>query len=317
MSVTALRGGVHVLRAVSRLRRSSAPVSSVELSVLEALADRSDACGRCWPSIATIAADVRITDRTARRAVRRLESLGLVAVAATFDDRGSQRATTYTILVARLLAAADAHPRARRGSPPPDRMSASPPDMPSSAPGQQSSRAPDMVTGAPGSCVRRSSPAEDPHRSTPEEGELAHGGVPIEGGAERRSPVSLDEPLPPRFRKRAEAIIGRAGARSVVDVTLSWLKYVAWCVEQARPLSEPRWACWVADDCKRGLAGAEPAVEPSFYQEGRVPGPDEEFGDATSTPTERVRKVTLPTEAELAMRRGPLDALRNLRAGVA
>lgn len=47
-------------------------------SVYMYLRDRADASGICWPSINTIAADLKLSRRTVQRALNDLERAGLV-----------------------------------------------------------------------------------------------------------------------------------------------------------------------------------------------------------------------------------------------
>lgn len=54
------------------------PVQGPAKPVLLVLATYANAEGRCWPSLARIAAQSGVSERTARRALRRLEALGAI-----------------------------------------------------------------------------------------------------------------------------------------------------------------------------------------------------------------------------------------------
>lgn len=82
--------------------------------------------------------------------------------------------------------------------------------------------------------------ADAPDESPPPEPlTLTHGHVP-----------SLDEPLPDALRDRAAGLVLAAGELGF-EVLGSWGNYVAWCVEQGKPVTEARWTRWVRDDLKR------------------------------------------------------------------
>lgn len=63
------------------------------------------------------------------------------------------------------------------------------------------------------------------------------------------TPPALDEPLPARYRLIADGIAMNTGAE--LDVDAAWTRYVAWCVEAHRPISEARWQRWVSDDASK------------------------------------------------------------------
>ena len=61
------------------------------------LRDRSDAEGKCWPGIKTIAADLKLSRRTVQRALSDLERLGYVRRDDRFRDNGSRTSNLYTV----------------------------------------------------------------------------------------------------------------------------------------------------------------------------------------------------------------------------
>lgn len=58
------------------------PEDKAELIVLLALADFSDDAGNCWPSMASIGRKARMTERNARRVIRKLEADGYLQTVA-------------------------------------------------------------------------------------------------------------------------------------------------------------------------------------------------------------------------------------------
>ena len=72
----------------------AADVRGNDLLVLLALADWANEAGRCWPSVARLAAKARVGERTAQYSVRRLAARGYVGV-----ERGGGRryANHYTV----------------------------------------------------------------------------------------------------------------------------------------------------------------------------------------------------------------------------
>ena len=70
------------------------PQEATELLVLLAMADIADDEGLCWPSIARIARKCRMSDRNARRIIRRLEDGGWLL---TREQRGRNQTNRYTI----------------------------------------------------------------------------------------------------------------------------------------------------------------------------------------------------------------------------
>lgn len=90
-------------------------VPAPERFTLLALADRADEDGRCWPSIATLAAKCRTRDRTIQRHLSSLREIGVLSIHQRFNNSSS-----YVINVARLraMAAADDVVEERAGGEP-------------------------------------------------------------------------------------------------------------------------------------------------------------------------------------------------------
>ena len=78
------------------LRRGS-PVKGNRLLVLIYLRSRANKSDRCWPSIETIAEDLGLGSRTAKRALADLESLGLILRLRDRSDSGQWERTVYQV----------------------------------------------------------------------------------------------------------------------------------------------------------------------------------------------------------------------------
>lgn len=61
------------------------------------LRDRSDAENKCWPGINTIAADLRLSRSTVKRAIADLEKAGYLQKDHRFRENGSLTSNLYTI----------------------------------------------------------------------------------------------------------------------------------------------------------------------------------------------------------------------------
>ena len=62
------------------------------------LRDRSDAEGKCWPGIKTIAADLGLSRSTVKRALSDLERSGYLERTSRFRENGSHTSNLYTLL---------------------------------------------------------------------------------------------------------------------------------------------------------------------------------------------------------------------------
>ena len=61
------------------------------------LRDRSDAEGKCWPGIKTIAADLKLSRSTVKRALSDLEKHGYLEKEHRFRENGSYTSNLYTV----------------------------------------------------------------------------------------------------------------------------------------------------------------------------------------------------------------------------
>ena len=62
------------------------------------LRDRADAEGKCWPGINTIAADLKLSRSTVKRALADLERAGYLKRTHRFRENGSYTSNLYTVL---------------------------------------------------------------------------------------------------------------------------------------------------------------------------------------------------------------------------
>ena len=61
------------------------------------LRDRADAEGKCWPGVKRIAADLRLSRRTAQRALSDLESAGYIRRDERYRENGSRTSNLYSL----------------------------------------------------------------------------------------------------------------------------------------------------------------------------------------------------------------------------
>lgn len=74
-------------------------VDRSEQSVLHALAHRMNAAGEAWPSLATLAADAKLSRRGLTKVLGRLERKRLLERTREFRANGSNAATRYRLLL--------------------------------------------------------------------------------------------------------------------------------------------------------------------------------------------------------------------------
>ncbi len=68
------------------------------MTVYMYLKDRSDAQGKCWPGIRTIAADLKLSRSTIKRTLNELTARGYLVKEARHRPNGSSTSTLYTVL---------------------------------------------------------------------------------------------------------------------------------------------------------------------------------------------------------------------------
>ena len=77
------------------LYRSELPHRAV--SVYTYLSDRANKDGECWPSIPTIARELKLSQSTVRRALRDLRKAGLLTTEQRLRDNGGKSSLLYTL----------------------------------------------------------------------------------------------------------------------------------------------------------------------------------------------------------------------------
>ena len=75
----------------------SSNVSSKAVAVFLYLLDHANKQGECWPSIPTIAEDLKISESTVRRAVKELKKAGLLTTEQRFRQNGGKSSLCYKI----------------------------------------------------------------------------------------------------------------------------------------------------------------------------------------------------------------------------
>ena len=77
------------------LYRSELPHRAV--SVYTYLSDRANKDGECWPSIPTIARELKLSQSTVRRALHDLRKAGLLTTEQRLRDNGGKSSLLYTL----------------------------------------------------------------------------------------------------------------------------------------------------------------------------------------------------------------------------
>lgn len=84
------------MRNFTELYRMDLPHRAI--SVYRYLADCANKDGICWPSIPTIAKDLKISESTTRRALNDLRKVGLVKTKRRYRENGGNSSLLYTLL---------------------------------------------------------------------------------------------------------------------------------------------------------------------------------------------------------------------------
>ena len=69
------------------------------ICVYRYLADRANNDGICWPSIPTIAKDLKLSESTTRRALKDLSNAGLVKTEQRYRENGGNSSLLYQVLL--------------------------------------------------------------------------------------------------------------------------------------------------------------------------------------------------------------------------
>ena len=67
------------------------------IAVYTYLYDRANKNGECWPSVKTIAGDIKLSPATVRRAIKDLRKSGLIETQQRFRKQGGKSSLLYII----------------------------------------------------------------------------------------------------------------------------------------------------------------------------------------------------------------------------
>lgn len=67
------------------------------IAVYTYLCDRANKNGECWPSVKTIAGDIKLSPATVRRAIKDLKKFGLIETKQRYRCNGSKSSLLYII----------------------------------------------------------------------------------------------------------------------------------------------------------------------------------------------------------------------------
>ena len=68
------------------------------VAVYTYLYDRANTYGECWPSVNTIAGDIKLSPATVRRAVKDLRKAGLLTTAQRYREKGGKRSLLFRLV---------------------------------------------------------------------------------------------------------------------------------------------------------------------------------------------------------------------------
>lgn len=69
------------------------------VAVYTYLYDRANKNGECWPSVNTIAGDVKLSPATVRRAIKDLKKSGLLETQQRFREKGGKSSLHFKLLI--------------------------------------------------------------------------------------------------------------------------------------------------------------------------------------------------------------------------
>lgn len=67
------------------------------VAVYTYLYDRANKDGECWPSVKTIASDIKLSPATVRRAIKDLKKAGLIETEQRYREKGGKSSLLYTL----------------------------------------------------------------------------------------------------------------------------------------------------------------------------------------------------------------------------
>ena len=68
------------------------------VAVYTYLYDRADKKGECWPSVNTIAGDIKLSPATVRRAIKDLKKSGLIENKQSYCEQGGKSSLLFKII---------------------------------------------------------------------------------------------------------------------------------------------------------------------------------------------------------------------------
>lgn len=69
------------------------------VAVYTYLYDRANKNGECWPSVKTIAGDIKLSPATVRRAIKDLKKVGLIETKQRYREKGGKTSLLYKIRI--------------------------------------------------------------------------------------------------------------------------------------------------------------------------------------------------------------------------
>lgn len=72
------------------------------VSVYIYLYDRADKNGECWPSVKTIAGDIKLSPATVRRAIKDLRKAGLLETEQLYREKGGKSSLLFKLNIPHL-----------------------------------------------------------------------------------------------------------------------------------------------------------------------------------------------------------------------
>ena len=85
------------MRRLDFLYRSELPHRAVSVYIY--LSDRANKDGECWPAIPTIAAELKLSQSTIRRALHDLRNAGLIETEQRFRTKGGKSSLLYKLRI--------------------------------------------------------------------------------------------------------------------------------------------------------------------------------------------------------------------------
>lgn len=102
MKIVDMRGKFIIVNKSIIEEKDNGITKPSEISVFNALCMHADNdTGRSWPSLETIAEEGRVSERTARNAIKTLEECGYIRVVPRFDEETGRQLSNYYYILKR------------------------------------------------------------------------------------------------------------------------------------------------------------------------------------------------------------------------